>query len=318
MGEAISLTGRKPDLTLSLGTGYSRSDSLIPSSPAGTPSASVTMNRITKPFGWENGGFIARAFEPLKLHADSSRAYKKPNSWNEPYDICETTSEQRHFRLDTMISGVMPALDDVSAMEMLQKETLDQHRRNSSLVNLASSLIAKSFYFELTSEPMARNGHYTCHGHILCSIGPKEGNRKILPNLLDKLTNDGSQIFIDHRATSGYLNDAKNFEPRTHKYRQKVEIHVKGLDDRFHITLKLRDPTMSTSNLNISASPFTLKELMDIQGWKNRFGCSDDIQTGPKEINIDGGSFQKHRKRPLSIEVTKNKRRKMDNRHDNA
>jgi hypothetical protein len=66
------------------------------------------------------------------------------------------------FRLDCILPGKLPELDDVQAIN-----ELDQHDY-CILEELTKAWFAKAFFFELDEEPALLQNHYECYGSILC------------------------------------------------------------------------------------------------------------------------------------------------------
>lgn len=65
---------------------------------------------------------------------------------NVPRDI----DWSRFARLDPELDGGVPALDEVDKMQVLQKTVRDKMSNDPRVQQLATQLIASSFYFELS------------------------------------------------------------------------------------------------------------------------------------------------------------------------
>lgn len=89
---------------------------------------------------------------------DGQKFYDLPNQWNRAGDELK----RRYFRLNVQLQGKTPALDDVSTMGPLKRETRKQHMSNESLDELIECLISTLFFFELSSRPIRHRGYISC------------------------------------------------------------------------------------------------------------------------------------------------------------
>lgn len=287
----------EPDVVLSLGTGYHvakdvyMSDAFpaeatpLSSSPTITDSGGVNIGMATalqQPRGLWRSGFITRCLESFMSTMDGQKFYDLPNQWNRTAE----GNEKRYFRLNVKLEGKTPALDDVSTMCPLKAATTKQHLESKSLEELAECLISTLFYFELISRPVRNRDHISCHGRILCIIGPgHNGNSDTLSKLLNTLTQQGSKFFVSHRPLPGVVNSPANIDPATKRFQIKVDLQVRDLDSAIPICLRIGDTNHSISrHRSISASPFTLNGLTASQGWDCHFGRADHGPTEPESI----------------------------------
>jgi hypothetical protein len=290
----------EPDVVLSLGTGYQVDEDTNMNGPSPTETSplfsspvvptdlgraeiamATALHDVQQPRGLWRSGFITRCLESFLSTMDGQKFYDLPNQWNRPADEIK----KRYFRLNTQLQGKTPALDDVSTMSPLKSETRKQHLKKKSLDELAECLISTLFYFELTSRPIRNRSHISCQGQILCIIGPGHGEGDKLHALLNSLTKEGSKFYVAHRPLSGPINSPANIDPATKNFRVKVELRVRDLDSLIPVSLRIGKSKQSMSEgRNISASPFTVNGLLEVQGWKNPFGRADHGPTDPDDL----------------------------------
>ncbi|KAL5364260.1 hypothetical protein BJX96DRAFT_178817 [Aspergillus floccosus] len=136
-------SARRPDLVVSIGTGYVQDEPATPAEAAGRQ---------------PREGFIGRGLRTFL----SSPAVDGHRGWEDALDSIPGDVRPDVFRLDRPITGPLPELDDVQALDTLGKF---DYRIPDALIR---AWLAKAFFFELDDEPIAAGGGYECHGSVLC------------------------------------------------------------------------------------------------------------------------------------------------------
>ena len=262
----------KPDMALSLGTGYQAgSDGLpSPSSPA-TPIDLVRaeLRKVSPRRGYDH--FVKRIVHSFlssavmdgdKFHALSGQLSGSANA------------ARRSFRLNVELPE-MPSLDDVASMETLRIATYAQHSQNKELDTIADILVSTLFYFELTAWPVRHRSKVSCRGRILCDIEPGP----ILEHFIKELQQRGYRFNVAGSILS--LSGSEQQDLSTETFKLPVEVSARNLDDSFTILLckELPGPTAH----QISASPFQFRGLLRAQGWSSHFGRADNGPLGPED-----------------------------------
>ncbi|KAH1339589.1 hypothetical protein KXX33_005615 [Aspergillus fumigatus] len=134
---------KRPDLVVSIGTGYASEGS------------SVDENST---HAFLKGGFIDRAIRTFL----SSPAVDGRRGWKDALDSVPQDVQKNVFRLDRILPGELPELDDINTID-----ELDQHDYRIS-EELTKAWFAKALFFELNQEPTFLQNHYECRGSILC------------------------------------------------------------------------------------------------------------------------------------------------------
>ena len=243
----------RPDASVSIGTGHLRDD--IDTEPSPTDSA-VPVDR-----------FFTRLPGSLAENAvlNAHKWHQVTSQW------FEWDGEKNDFRLDVELSGSLPALDDVFAMSELRREVRRQHGSCATMTEVTKVLLAKLFFFELTSRPTRSRSGVMCRGQILCDLQPGP----ILAHFASTLEKENA--VFDVLGVSVPLAGCNAADLNTVPLRLPVEVCVSGLDVRFPVMLcKPQQPARQ-----ISASPFTLNWLLTAQGWRSPFGRPDHGPVGP-------------------------------------
>lgn len=141
--EVLWPSRKRPDLVVSIGTGYASEGS------------SVDENST---HAFLKGGFIDRAIRTFL----SSPAVDGRRGWKDALDSVPQDVQKNVFRLDRILPGELPELDDINTID-----ELDQHDYRIS-EELTKAWFAKALFFELNQEPTFLQNHYECRGSILC------------------------------------------------------------------------------------------------------------------------------------------------------
>lgn len=134
-------SGARPDLVVSIGTGFARPQ--------------LSEDSSTRFF---DRGFIGRAVRTFLY----SPAVDGNQGWQDALDSIPEDLKADIFRLDRPLPGVLPALDDVGRIEELNDFNYDIPEE------LSRAIVATSFFFELDGEPLFSDGVFHCQGSILC------------------------------------------------------------------------------------------------------------------------------------------------------
>jgi hypothetical protein len=73
-------------------------------------------------------------------------------------------------RFNLPLQRQLPDLADAQGMDGLADAALTHFSLDPAIHELARSILASSFYFELRCMPMYEKGRYTCYGRIMCCI----------------------------------------------------------------------------------------------------------------------------------------------------
>ncbi|KAK6810411.1 hypothetical protein RU639_013816, partial [Aspergillus parasiticus] len=202
--EIIWPTAKRPDLVVSIGTGY-------PSADDG-------------PVHLRRESFVERGLRAFL----SSPAVDGRRGWQDAHDSIPESVKQETFRLDRVVSGALPELDDVRALHELGE--YEYHIPDE----LTQAWLAKSFFFELDEEPLLTRGHYECRGSILCC---EYGAAGLVEQILSRFPgarfalDDGSDLgAVDHDQgclTCGYYRKRVTF--RVSSIHQTVQLGIRGV-----------------------------------------------------------------------------------------
>ncbi|KAI6080171.1 hypothetical protein F4821DRAFT_266146 [Hypoxylon rubiginosum] len=301
----------RPDVTLSLGTGYEKGIASPPSpnSPStpctpnasNSPTASATSttsttSRISRPTNQKGvSRFLKRILQSF-LHSivmDGEKFHAASRQWDQ-----EPDEPTRHYRLNVELPSPLPALDDVRAIDTLRCETRRQYTHSTELETLADTLVATLFYLEITAWPIRNRKNVTCRGRILCHLEPGP----ILAHFINTLQKRGAEFMVSGKTVPLVGNSHDDWNESL--FQQPVHICVPTLHSTFPISMRYYDGNRYKEH-SISASPFTINSLLQAQGWNQPFGREDHGPTGP----VTDGTRKRRRplraaeprKRPLSL-----------------
>ncbi|KAJ5769721.1 uncharacterized protein N7511_001772 [Penicillium nucicola] len=135
---------KRPDLVLSVGTGFS------------TPTSSDATGFLGRI--WE--GALPRLFRAMM----SSPSMDGKQGFLEALNYVPHPLAPNIFRLDQAINGTLPELDDVRSLESMS--TMDFVIPDGLVRTILASAL---FFFELDETPTPHNASFQCRGSILCS-----------------------------------------------------------------------------------------------------------------------------------------------------
>jgi hypothetical protein len=169
-------------------------------------------------------------------------------------------------RFNLTLPTAPPALADVPAMRSLAKAAADHFKSNNEVQDLARSLLASTFYFELRRLPSFSNGLYTCHGRILCRV-PVTGVG--FQPFMRKMKSMGACFKIKGKIMQQIQGEEPLVYDANGNFSKPVMFRVRSLDDQVDISLRLSEHDERLSEhyeYSISASPLCLKALVKVQG----------------------------------------------------
>lgn len=139
---------RKPDLVLSIGTGFI--DAPEP------PGVRFLQGILTD-------GMIPRLFRSFM----SSPSVDSENSWEMCMNRLSNEEQADFFRMNLPIEGKEVQLDDVGQLPRLQSMAQQYLDTSSVYTGVIEALWASTFYFELDKAAEYHFGNHVCHGAIL-------------------------------------------------------------------------------------------------------------------------------------------------------
>ncbi|EWY81854.1 hypothetical protein FOYG_16063 [Fusarium oxysporum NRRL 32931] len=176
------VSGRLPDLLVSVGTGFHKHDST--GDPAGRLSPhhkqqAGKQSLITQLYKTGSGrlGDILncnRIWESFLTENSQLHGRSIPDG------------EQRYIRINPDLGENVPRLDDVSMMEEVERKTSRYLKQNRELVKeTAHRLIASTFFFETDPSRIKHVGNgFRCQGRILCKFVDRSDDLKALGRFL--------------------------------------------------------------------------------------------------------------------------------------
>ena len=220
------------DMVLSMGTGTSPST-------------------VSSTCGWR-GRCLARLYRCFMSLMDGQSA------WQELQNYLPDEKKANYFRLNVVFDGQEPALDDLQEMRLLKEH--GNRIKNENELEIAESLVAKQFYFELESAPCLIGGRYQCRGYLRCRFSDKQ-QTTLLNYILSRsgaFTLGDREIAILQRPLMFPNGD----------FRHDLQFLVNSLDEEFAIFLT----GINMKSRVISGFPTTATSLMRNQGLDNPFG----------------------------------------------
>ncbi|KAI9035013.1 patatin-like phospholipase family protein [Aspergillus affinis] len=237
--EIIWPWAKRPDLVVSIGTGY-------------TPETSTSLP--DKPGYLMHDRFIKRAVRAFM----SSPAVDSQRGWQDAWDSIHETFRPDTFRLDRPIAGQLPELDDARALGKLGEF---DYRIPQELIRV---WLVKSLFFELDEEPIMAHGHYECHGSILCC---KYDATNIIQQIMSQFP--GSHVQFSDGTDIGSLDDHQGCA-KCGYYRKRVFLRVSNI----HETVQLRVGGVTGSSA-LGGFPTSIYNLLDQQLADFPFGRAD-------------------------------------------
>ncbi|KAF5621169.1 calcium-independent phospholipase [Fusarium sp. NRRL 25303] len=269
---------QEPDLTLSLGTGYQDDDpaedyidDMDDAHHQRDENDEKECPSIEKASGRSEGSLedtphkrrfslVTLGFKGLSCFRDILASYFHSmvldgHTFHRVVDNMSRTKQKPFYRLDTKIGGILPALNDVESMQNLIQLTRQQC--GEEIKTIAESFMANLFYVELSSRPMKDADKFRARGRILCAFEPGER----LCHYVQTLTDDGFAFQIMNKPVPISGRAMRDLNSRS--FELSFTVVVESLDSPFSIFLL----TPANKNRHVSASPFTLRQLLKKQDW---------------------------------------------------
>ncbi|KAK2020383.1 FabD/lysophospholipase-like protein [Colletotrichum zoysiae] len=265
------------DVILSLGTGYYDSGPASPSE-AGSPLSPAVQKRPRRLFGGIMT-MLSYARSVLGVVDSFMDGEMTHNMCKQEDDRPETS--RRLFRCNVKFGSQPPALDDVTALGRLQELTKAAYQDDPKVKKISVAMLSTLFYFELTTRPMRNRNGISCVGRIICDLEPGSDLDRFISSLVD----EKAEFFVHGLAVPV---QTQRIDYRTFRFEQCVSISVQHLDSPFPVSLRVSGLGRDQTPGPISASPFTLRRLVDAQGWNNHFGRDDFGPTSPVQAQRRG------------------------------
>lgn len=227
----------QPDFILSIGTGESK--------PRTAKPCPDEVRNV-----WKNGAFprLCRLFSE-KIKDKKLR------------QLFQTSP--RYHRLDVQFDGDLPRLDDFRSIPELQVRGERDQSISGKIERIARCLVASLFYFELDAVPQRSAGKQVVNGRILCTLSPGEPG---FTELFDRLRKGSACFWIDGRPVERKMDE---WGPsKGCRFQKQVQFTTQG---SFSVSLK-QD---REDGCEISGSPFSAENLVNLQGLRGAFGRSD-------------------------------------------
>ena len=90
--------------------------------------------------------------------------------WQEFRNRRRAESKGRYFRFDIGFEGIEPGLDNISKMQELRTQVRAEFSDSKELDDLARTVVASLFYFELEPTPKYRDRKIFGTGNIFCRL----------------------------------------------------------------------------------------------------------------------------------------------------
>lgn len=238
-GEIIWPGCTRPDLVVSIGTGYAHEQ------PA---------NHANSRRGFWSGGFVERAIRTFL----QSPAVNSRRGWQDALDSIPESLRPDVFRLDREVAGDLPELDDSSALDGLCELPY------SIPDELTRAWLAKCFFLELDEVPANVLGSYQCRGSILCC---KYNAGKIVEQMA--LIFQNARFTLARGSNLGTVEDGNGCSTCGY-YRKCVSFEVPSLNEV--ISLEVRG---TTGHCAIGGFPTSIQSLLQAQQADAPFGRAD-------------------------------------------
>jgi hypothetical protein len=190
-------------------------------------------------------------------------------------------------RFDLPVDGPLADLADPAAIDPLGTAAWEYFSALPLVHDLARSIIASMFYFQLRRMPVYEKGGYTCYGRIRCRIPITHPGFSSLMHKLDSLS---CTFSVQGRTLT---HNGSRFD-RLGNFSKPVCVYVSTFDEPVHTRLKFGN----TRPYYVSASPKSVQSLVKLQklDWPGaRMGA---LAKGPLK-----------RRRPLEGYIRKQRRR---------
>jgi hypothetical protein len=235
---------RRPDQFVSVGTGVSKKNE---KKPPDTKSSVY--------FG--KNSLYATAQHYLRDNFDGDKQFSSLRSMMTvtlPHASSCIDEWLRRFNLP--LQGQLPDLANAPAMDGLADAALTHFSSDPAIHELARSILASSFYFQLRCMPMYEKGRYTCYGRIMCRIPV---THTAFAALMLKLDSMCAQFVVQGRV----LHASKLWSSfdAIGNFSKPLIVNIRDLEDTIDIRLKL----LKKYSHRISASPISARSLIRMQ-----------------------------------------------------
>ena len=173
------LANKHPDMLLSIGTGHNTFET-----------REKLERRSSSPKDGDKSKGIRRTLEALYQRFDN--ILDAEHTWTEfEADISNRNNEfpSPYIRFNLDLKKKLPSFDAKDKFREFQAD-VKQRLKDSDVVemtkDIACSLVATSFYFELTRTAPQRGGAFVCTGYIRCKFEEGSSNLKALGDFLQK------------------------------------------------------------------------------------------------------------------------------------
>ncbi|KAH7147390.1 hypothetical protein DER46DRAFT_665841 [Fusarium sp. MPI-SDFR-AT-0072] len=213
------VSGRLPDLLVSVGTGFHKYDSKA--DPAGRLS----------PHHKQKGGnqsLITQLYQTGSGRLDDilncnriRESFLTENS--QLHDRSIPDGEQRYVRINPDLGENVPRLDDMSMMDEAEQKTSRYLNQNRELVKeTVHRLIASTFFFETDPSRIKYVGNgFRCQGRILCRFVDRSDDLKALGKFLQAQVSGNFEPYFTIQE-QGYASDVITWIPKRTRGRAKT------------------------------------------------------------------------------------------------
>ena len=233
----------EPDFVLSIGTGTVEP---IPASTAIGPRSPV------------RDGFLRRLYATFMRDLDGERAWKEVNN------TLSATSRARYHRLNLVLKGEEPQIDDVSVMSPLKEQAKSFIGFSAEAELVRDSLYASMFYFEPDDVPWFTGDVFVCVGHMFCRLDLDRRGREAL---YDRLASTSSFFLVGGRPVPCVQTVPRCLPP----FKRRIQFTVKALAEELYISIR----GITTRPRTISGLPVSVEDLLRRQALSAPFGRVD-------------------------------------------
>ena len=228
--------------------------------------------------------FAHRLCRILMALGASERAWKQVTK-------VECDGNGQLFRFDIQYDGMGPSLDNTTDLLYMDRLATTTIRASSKLYQLADTIRAELFFFELDDMPQFGRGGFVCYGSIRCRLSPGSDGLVAVKERLKS----ANATFLVQKAIVPVPNE------ESPKFECKLTLKLRSRRELFHIWL-----CEEGSSCEISGSPFTIEKLAEMQHLSVPFGSADH-----REPQDSLGTFDRIllRKRARSISHRNHKKR---------
>ncbi|KAJ5100808.1 hypothetical protein N7456_006860 [Penicillium angulare] len=232
----------KPDLVVSVGTGYVKA---------------TCRPDLAQPSGILRDGAVARLIRAFAL----SPSMDGEQAFLEALNYIASPMRANIYRVNQLLVEPLPWLDDVTALAKLAESSFIVP---DELVQ--TILVTGSFFFELDKYPTMKQGAIFCEGSILCT-NTQPGN--LVSRILAEIP--GAEFQTNRQAPLGLVAEDNGCSVCGY-YRKKVSFTVNSLDETF--TLQIANRSLRQ---RLGGFPKSVQKLLDEQKVYHCFGRPDHL-----------------------------------------